>query len=44
MEKSAGDFYMVPPATANIARAYAKRNIATDRIPALMIEKVKGGK
>ena len=36
IEKSEGDFYMIPPATAIVAQAYAKRNIATDRIPSLL--------
>ncbi|HEU0177375.1 MAG TPA: redoxin family protein [Blastocatellia bacterium] len=35
-EKSEGDFYMIPPVTAIVARTYAKRNIATDRIPSLL--------
>jgi len=36
MEKSEGDFYMIPPVTAIVARTYAKRNIATDHIPSLL--------
>jgi hypothetical protein len=36
MEKSEGDFYMIPPVTVIVARTYAKRNIATDRIPSLL--------
>jgi thiol-disulfide isomerase/thioredoxin len=35
-EKSEGDFFMIPPVTAHVAQAYAKRKIATDRIPALL--------
>jgi len=36
MEKSEGDFYMVPPATSRVAQVYAKRSVAVDRIPSLV--------
>src|SRR5262249_41208169 len=36
MEKNEGAVYMVPPAVTQIAKVYAKRNIATDRIPPLI--------
>jgi thiol-disulfide isomerase/thioredoxin len=36
MEKNEGAVYMIPPPTSRVARVYAKRNIATDRIPALV--------
>ncbi|HKQ74856.1 MAG TPA: TlpA disulfide reductase family protein [Blastocatellia bacterium] len=36
MEKNEGAVYMIPPATSIVARAYAKRNVATDRIPSLL--------
>ena len=36
MEKNEGEVYMVPPAVSQIAKVYAKRNIATDRIPSLV--------
>src|SRR5262245_13761479 len=29
---------MIPPVTAHVARAYAKRKIATDRIPSLLLK------
>src|SRR5262245_14406008 len=37
-EKSEGDFFMIPPVTAHVAQAYAKRQIATDRIPSLLLK------
>ena len=37
-EKSEGDFFMIPPVTAHVAQAYAKRKIATDRIPSLLLK------
>jgi thiol-disulfide isomerase/thioredoxin len=36
MEKNEGLVYMVPPVATQIAQVYAKRNIATDRIPSLL--------
>src|SRR5215510_11184005 len=36
LEKSKGSFYMIPPAEMFIAQAYAKRNVAIDRIPSLI--------
>jgi len=36
MEKNEGAVYMVPPAVSQIAQVYAKRNVATDRIPSLI--------
>jgi thiol-disulfide isomerase/thioredoxin len=38
VEKSEGDFFMIPPATARVAQVYAKRKIATDRIPSLALK------
>jgi thiol-disulfide isomerase/thioredoxin len=36
MEKNEGMVYMVPPVATQVAQIYMKRNIATDRIPALV--------
>ena len=36
MEKNEGVVFMVPPVASQIAKVYAKRNIATDRIPSLL--------
>jgi thiol-disulfide isomerase/thioredoxin len=36
MEKNEGAVYMIPTPTSRVARVYAKRNIATDRIPSLL--------
>jgi thiol-disulfide isomerase/thioredoxin len=38
VEKSEGDFFMIPPATARVAQVYAKHKIATDRIPSLVLK------
>ena len=38
MEKNEGAVYMIPPPTSRVARVYAKRNIATDRIPSLLLK------
>jgi thiol-disulfide isomerase/thioredoxin len=36
MEKNEGAVYMIPPPASRVARVYAKRNIATNRIPSLL--------
>jgi thiol-disulfide isomerase/thioredoxin len=38
VEKSEGDFFMIPPPTGRVAQVYAKRKIATDRIPSLVLK------
>jgi thiol-disulfide isomerase/thioredoxin len=50
LEKNEGSFRMIPPVSVFIARVYAKRNIAADRIPSLVqkgleeTERIEGGR
>jgi pentatricopeptide repeat protein len=38
MEKNEGGVFMMPPATARVAQVYAKRKVATARIPSLLLK------